>query len=55
MSLSMYQASLPVLTRGLANLAVILRKAATHAEARQIAPEVLLDARLAPDMYPLVR
>ncbi|MCC6074088.1 DUF1993 family protein [Pseudomonas sp. GCM10022188] len=55
MSLSMYQASLPVFARGLANLAVILRKAVAHAEARNIDPEVFLNARLAPDMYPLVR
>ena len=55
MSLSMYQASIPVLVRGLENLAAILCKAATDAEARKIAPEVLLNARLAPDMFPLVR
>ncbi|SDS13190.1 DUF1993 domain-containing protein [Pseudomonas oryzae] len=55
MSLSMYQASIPVLCRGLENLAALLRKAAAHAEARKIAPAVLLDARLALDMFPLVR
>lgn len=55
MSLSMYQASIPVLVRGLENLAAILRKAAADAEARKIAPEVLLNARLAPDMFPLAR
>lgn len=55
MSLSMYQASIPVLIRGLENLAAILRKAAAHAEVKKIAPQVFLDARLAPDMFPLVR
>lgn len=55
MSLSMYQASIPVLVRGLENLAAILHKAAAHAEARQIEPQDLLDARLASDMFPLVR
>ncbi|HJU50410.1 MAG TPA: DUF1993 domain-containing protein, partial [Pseudogulbenkiania sp.] len=55
MSLSMYQASVPVLIRGLNNLAAILGKAAAHAEAKNIAPEVFLNARLAPDMFPLVR
>ena len=55
MSLSMYQASIPLLNRGLENLAAILHKAAAHAEARKIAPEVFLNARLAPDMFPLVR
>ncbi|MCM2319489.1 MAG: DUF1993 domain-containing protein [Pseudomonas sp.] len=55
MSLSMYQASIPVLIRGLDNLAAILAKAAADAAARKIAPEVFLNARLAPDMLPLVR
>lgn len=55
MSLSMYQASIPVFVRGLENLATILQKAADHAQARKIAPEVFLTARLAPDMFPLVR
>ncbi|HEU5048448.1 MAG TPA: DUF1993 domain-containing protein [Rickettsiales bacterium] len=55
MSLSMYDASIPVLIRGLNNLATILTKAAAYAEAKKIAPEVLVNARLAPDMYPLSR
>lgn len=55
MSLSMYQASIPLFIRGLENLAGILRKAAAHAEAKQIAPDVFLNARLAPDMFALVR
>jgi uncharacterized protein len=55
MSLSMYQASVPVLIRGLNNLAAILNKAAAHAEVKNIAPDVFINARLAPDMYPLVR
>ncbi|WP_434628001.1 DUF1993 domain-containing protein [Chromobacterium sp. CV08] len=55
MSATLYPMSLPVLERGLNNLAAILRKAETDAEARKIAPEVLLNARLAPDMFPLLR
>ena len=55
MSLSMYQASIPVFIRVLGNLSVILDKAAAHAAARKIAPAVLLGARLAPDMYALTR
>ena len=51
MSLSMYQASIPLFIRGLENLAGILRKAAAHAEAKKIAPNVFLNARLAPDMF----
>lgn len=55
MSLSMYHASIPLFIRGLENLSAILHKAASHAEAKQIAPDVFLNARLAPDMFPLLR
>lgn len=51
----MYEASIPVLKRFLGNLAAILAQAAEHAEARKIDPGVLLNARLFPDMYPLVK
>ncbi len=53
MSLSMYQASVPVFLRGLANLSAILDKAAANAEVRKIDPAVFVNARLAPDMFPL--
>lgn len=53
MTLSMYQASVPVFVRMLGNLSAILDKAAAHAEARKIDPTVLLNARLYPDMLPL--
>jgi hypothetical protein len=55
MSLSMYQASIPVVSRMLTNLSAILGKAAAHCESRKIDPAVLLTARLFPDMFPLVR
>lgn len=55
MSLSMYQASVPVFVRMLENLAAILKKAEAHAEARKIDPAVLITDRLAPDMFPLAR
>jgi len=55
MSLSMYDASVPVFIRMLGNLAAILRKGAASAEARSIEPTVLTGARLAPDMHPLTR
>lgn len=55
MSLSMYQASVPVLVRGLTNLRAILAKARAHAEAKKIDPAVLLASRLYPDMHPLTR
>jgi hypothetical protein len=51
----MYQASVPPMTRTLKNLSVILKKGAAHAKARKIDPAVLVNARLAPDMYPLSR
>ncbi|MCX7178273.1 MAG: DUF1993 domain-containing protein [Proteobacteria bacterium] len=55
MTISMYAASVPVLRRMLVNLAGILKKAADHAEARKIDPGVLLNARLFPDMFPLLK
>jgi hypothetical protein len=55
MTISMYQAAIPVLTKVLGNLAGILEKAEAHAAAKQIDPAVFLQGRLYPDMYPLVR
>lgn len=55
MSLSLYQASVPVFVRMFGNLSAILDKAAVYAEAAKIDPAVLLNARLAPDMHPLTR
>ena len=55
MSLSMYQASVPVFVRALANLRHVLQKGEAHASEHGIAPEVLLQARLFPDMFPLLR
>lgn len=51
----MYQASVPVFIHVLNNLIAILDKAATHAEAKKIDPAVLINSRLYPDMFPLVR
>ncbi|TAN54488.1 MAG: DUF1993 family protein [Betaproteobacteria bacterium] len=55
MNISMYQASAPRFASMLSNLAGILDKAAAHAEARKIDPQVLLASRLYPDMFPLAR
>jgi len=55
MTLSMYQASVPVFLRTLAALSGILDKAAAHAAQRKIEPSVLLNTRLFPDMFPLLR
>jgi hypothetical protein len=55
MTLSMYQASVPVFTRMLTNLKTILEKGAAHAQAKKIDEAVLLNARLYPDMFTLTR
>ncbi|WP_454255427.1 DUF1993 domain-containing protein [Pseudomonas sp. Marseille-Q8238] len=55
MSLSMYEASIPVFTRMLNNLSAILDKAQAHADANAIDPASLVEARLAPDMFPLAK
>jgi uncharacterized protein len=55
MTLSMYQASVPLFTQYLGSLSSVLAKGAAHAEARKIDPGVFLNARLAPDMYSLAR
>jgi len=51
MSISMYQASVPVFIHALTNLAAILQKAAAHCEANKIDPAALLNYRLYPDMF----
>ena len=48
MPLSMYQASIPLLVRGLDNLAAVPKKGEAHPDAA-----ALVEARLAPDMFTL--
>ncbi len=55
MTISMYQASVPVFKQMLGALSAVLAKAEAHAETKKIAPEALLQARLYPDMFPLLR
>lgn len=55
MSLSMYQATVPVYVRMLQNLSAILDKAAANAEARKFDAAILVNARLAPDMFAFSR
>lgn len=55
MTMSMYQASVPVFSRMLTNLANCLAKAAKHCEEKKIDPNALLGARLYPDMFPLTK
>lgn len=51
----MHAMSIPAFVKTLTALSGVLDKAAAHAEARKIKPEVLLGARLYPDMFPLTR
>jgi hypothetical protein len=53
MSLSMYQASVPVFLHGLDTLTHILRKGEAHASESGADPASYVDARLAPDMLTL--
>ena len=55
MTLSMHTASVPVFQQMLASLSDVLSKAEAHAADRKIDPGALLQARLFPDMFPLVR
>ena len=52
---SMSQASLPVFDIGLKALLAILAKAEAHATDKKFDSSVLLQSRLSPDMFPLVR
>jgi uncharacterized protein len=55
MSLSMSQASVPSFIIGLEALSAVLEKAEAFATERKIDPSVLLNWRLAPDMFALTR
>ena len=55
MQISMYETLVPTANRMLGNLSAILDKGAAFAEARKFDPSVLLNARLAPDMFTLTR
>ena len=55
MTVSMHAASVPVFKQMLGSLADLLSKAEAHAATRKIEPAALLQARLFPDMFPLVR
>src|ERR1700761_7024822 len=51
--MSFYEASVPAFQQILGSLSGILSKAEAHCAAKNIQPEVLLGARLYPDMLPL--
>jgi hypothetical protein len=51
----MYKVSVPIFVQLLGSLSAVLDKGAAHAEAKKIEPSFLLNMRLAPDMYSLIR
>ena len=55
MTISLYAASIPVFKQMLTALSGVLTKAEAHATAKNIEPNALLQARLFPDMFQLVR
>lgn len=55
MTISMYQASVPVFTHMLTALSAVLDKAEAFAAAKKIDSAVLPATRLCPDMFPLTR
>jgi hypothetical protein len=55
MTISMYKASVPIFVQFLTSLSASLDKAAAYAETKKVEPSVLLNMRLASDMFPLVR
>lgn len=52
--LTMYDITIPPLKRILTNLSAVLKKGEHHADAKKIDHSIFLNARLAPDMYPLI-
>jgi hypothetical protein len=55
MAFNIYDVSIPAFIQTLNALSGVLTKAVAHAEAKKIDPQILITARLAPDMHPLAR
>jgi hypothetical protein len=55
MTISMYQASVPVFVRALTNLSSVLKKGEAHAKDKGVDPDNLLQQRLIFDMLPLIK
>ena len=55
MTISMYHACIPLLTKMLGNLETIVDKAIAHAAARKIDDAAFVEARLFPDMFTFAR
>jgi hypothetical protein len=55
MSISMYDASIPLFKQLLGSMSAVLDKGAAFGAGKQIEKGVLMQLRLAPDMFPLLR
>ncbi|MEJ7599695.1 MAG: DUF1993 domain-containing protein [Kofleriaceae bacterium] len=53
--MNLYDATVPVFTKLLGNVDKWLDKVVAFSDSKKIAPEVLLNSRLAPDQHPLLR
>ena len=53
--MNLYDATVPIFTKLLKNVDRWLDKAAAYADAKKFDPEILMNARLAPDQYPFLR
>jgi uncharacterized protein len=53
--MSMYQTAVPQFNKMLHNLSSILKKAEDYAKAKEIEPKVLLESRLFPNMFHLIK
>jgi hypothetical protein len=55
MKISVHALSVEVFTNTLGNLSALLEKGLANATARKFDPSVLVNSRIAPDMFPLSR
>lgn len=53
--MNLYDATVPIFTKQLKAVERWLDKGAAHADAKKFDPEILINARLAPDQYPFTR
>jgi len=53
--MNLYDATVPIFTKHLRAIDKWIEKATAHAAAKKFDPEILLQARLAPDQYPFIR
>jgi hypothetical protein len=51
----MYKTSVPIFVQFLTSMSAVLDKAAAHCKTKKIEPATLLNMRLYPDMFPLMR